>query len=144
MLWGALLIHWSEIAQEVVVLAHFCTHLSKVKVFYLFRSFAPHHVSVLAFNRITGSTELSIALYFCTTAAFTNQTLYVFRCCSTERYRRILLTSLWASMWEEVIAGRLSLCAMSSSTAKFRTRGKLNMQGGDLGCRRFTAVFPKS
>lgn len=46
-------------------------------------------------------------------------------------------------MWEEVIAGRLSLCAMSSSTAKFRTRGELNMQRGELRCRRSAPVFPK-
>lgn len=76
MLQGALLIYWSEIAQEVVVLAHFCTHLSKVNVvfFSLFSSFAPHHVSALVFNRITGSPQLSIALYFCTIASFANQT----------------------------------------------------------------------
>lgn len=52
--------------------------------------------------------------------------------------------SLYKSMWEEVIAGKHSLCAMSSSTAKFRTWGMLNMQRKNMLGRRslqFSSIY---
>lgn len=115
-----------------------CTSIKKRR--WLF-SFAPRQHSAIVFKRITRSLELLITLYFYTAAAFAAQMLCVFRWCSTEREQHILLTSLRASMWEEVIAGKHSLCAMSSSTAKIRTWGMLTMQRGDMLCRRFAAVF---